>query len=123
MPGQQALEEILVSAVRSADTSVEFRLQQELGILLVVDITVRPGAETVTPNVQVQGAALGWTSIWIATAALGPVAISTFLLYPGASGGNLTEVDGIALPSHCRLFMDHSGVGAFTYSVRLYKIP
>jgi len=115
--------DLLASTARTADALQEFTLHSHKGILLVVDITIVPGVDTVSPRLQVQAGSGGYVTIWTAAAALVASGTTTYLLYPGASGGNFTEVDGIALAERMRLFMDHSAAGSFTYSVRAYRIP
>ena len=51
-----------------------------------------------TPGVQAKFNDGSYVTIWTAAAALTVNGDATYVLYPGAAGGNVTEVDGIPIP-------------------------
>ena len=112
----------LASAARTADHNVPLQNGDQKGMLLVVDVTASTTG-TVTPRLQVEDAVGTWVTIWSAAAAFGAVNTYSYLLYPGASGGNLTEVDGIPITGRCRLLFDHTDATSITYSARMFFIP
>ena len=108
---------LLNSAVRAATLNGVDRLNRSArGIALIVDVTVVPGVDTVTPKIQGKDPASGKYYDILVGAAI--VAVSTVVLrvYPGLiAAANLTVSD--ILPRDWRLVMTHSAGSNFTYSV------
>lgn len=107
---------LLASAVRAADNnSGDIVNYNHRGLIVVVDMTVVPGVDTVTPKIQGKDPVSGKYYDILAGAAI--VATSTVVLrvYPGITvAANLAVSD--LLPRTWRLFMDHSAATNFTYS-------
>lgn len=110
---------VLASAARTATTNSEvFTNFGARGILLIVDATVEVDTAEVTPSLQAYDPLSGkYATIWTAAAAISAVGTATYLLYPGASDGNMTEVDGIPLPAQFRVVMTAADADSLTYSV------
>jgi hypothetical protein len=110
---------ILPSAARTTATVTDsFNNRGARGIILFFDSTAVTDTPTITPSLQAydpQTAA--WFTVWTAAAAIASAADTTYLLYPGASGGNFTEVDGIPLPAIWRLSIAVLDADSITYSV------
>lgn len=109
---------VLASAARTATVSKEIPNNGWRGLILCVNATAETATASVTPSLQAKNEAGEWQTIWTAAAAIEAVGTFTYLLYPGASGGNFTEVDGIPLPLELRLVMTHADADALTYSIR-----
>lgn len=124
--GSNSSVTLLASLARTADVTQAFTNQQYRGIILVLDVTVAgagPPAFSVTPNVRTKDEAGNYDNIlWTAAAAVTAVGQYQYIIYPAASGGNATEVDGIPLPGEWQLFMDHANATSGTYSVRGHYI-
>jgi len=115
--------EILTSAARTADVTSEQRNHSWRGIILIVDVTALSLTPIVTPNIRTKDEAGNFDNVlWTAAATITATGQFRYILYPGASGGNATEVDGIPLPLEWQLFMDHSDADSITYSVRGHYI-
>ena len=61
------------------------------GILLIVKSTAVTDTPTITPSIQAyEPISATWVTIWTAAAAIASATATTYLLYPGASGGNVS---------------------------------
>ena len=85
------------------------------GLILIVESTAETDTAEVTPAIEVPDGNGGWEAIWTAAAAISGVATTDYYLYPGASGGNYTEVDGISLPRRGRFTFTHADADSLTY--------
>lgn len=111
---------LLPALARTTEATTAQQLNYDArGILLLVDVTAVSGAgPSITPHIEAYDAAADdWFTIWTAAAAVTTVSENSYLLYPGASGGNMTEVDGIPLPFRWRLRMAVGSADSVTYSV------
>lgn len=94
------------------------------GILLIIDATALAATPGVTPSIQAYDpTSNAWYTIWTAAAAIAATGDFTYLLYPGASGGNVTEVDGIPVPYRWRLSMAVADADSLTYSATAHLLP
>ena len=129
MPRNEKREfEILGSAARTATTTYNFALPQGIGFILVVDITARAAATTVTPKLSMRVAGVAdLVDVWTAAAALNSANTTVaYLFYPGggqATPEGYTEETNKALPGSLRLTMTHSDANSVTYSVHGVELP
>jgi len=107
---------LLASAVRAADNNTPDQVNyNHRGVIVVVDMTVVPGVDIVTPKIQGKDPVSG--KYYDILAGVGIVAVSTVVLrvFNGITvTANLAVSD--LLPRTWRLFMDHSAATNFTYS-------
>jgi hypothetical protein len=86
------------------------------GLHLVLDLTVRAAAETITPKIQGRDANGIWYDLTGALTATAATGTYVWKFYPG-----MTAAAGVdfstALPVDFRVVLTHSGSGAHTYSV------
>jgi hypothetical protein len=112
---------LLASAARTATTtSGDQTNYNHRGLILVVDVTARAAATTLTPLLQVKDPVSGtYDLMWQAAAAIDSAdATITYYLYPGAgTSADFTEEADLALPRTWRLYMTHSDTDSITYSV------
>ena len=87
------------------------------GLIMIVESTAETDTAVVTPAIEVSDGNGGWEAIWTAAAAISAIATTDYYLYPGASGGNYTEVDAISLPRAGRFTFSHSDADSLTYAV------
>jgi hypothetical protein len=108
---------ILSSAVRTASANgVDRTNHNARGLILVIDMTVVPGVDTVTFTIQGKDPASGKYYTVLASAAL--VATGTVVLRVGpglTAAANLVAND--ILPRTWRVITTHSAGTSFTYSV------
>ncbi len=80
-------------------TSADQTNTNHRGMILHVNTANKIGTTaTYTPAVQAKFNDGSYATIWTAAAALTNNGDWTYVLYPGASDGNTTEVDGIPIP-------------------------
>jgi hypothetical protein len=118
--------QLLASAARTAAIqSEEVKNAGEYrGILLIIDATALAATPGVTPNIQAYDpVSAAWYTVWTAAAAISATGDYTYLLYPGASGGNMTEVDAIPIPIWWRLSMTVADADSLTYSATAHMLP
>lgn len=119
---------LLATAARTATTTAYFRVPQGAGGILVVDVTARAAATTLTPKITMvsDNADYAWTfDLWTATAAINSAdTTATYALYPGAedTGADYTEEVNMVLPIHCKLTMTHSDANSITYSAHFVAV-
>lgn len=111
---------LLASAVRGATTNSANQLNYNArGVILYWDVTVVPGADTVTLTICAWDAVgSNWEILLTGGAEVG-VGAFCYMVYPGA-GAAANDVDVVAaypLPRIWRARLTHSGVGNFTYSL------
>jgi len=121
---------LLATAARIATTTADFFVPQGCGGILVVDVTARAAATTLTPKISAlsTNASYTWTvDIWTAAAAINSADTTVaYLFYPGAgesSPAGYTEEKNKALPAKCRLTMTHSNTDSITYSAHFVTLP
>ena len=115
----------LASAARTAAANVAFQLQSEKGVALLVDVTARANATTLTPSLQIladRAASATWMTIWQATTAINTAdGSASYMFYNGgAQGGSMlwTEFVNGPLPSATyRAVCTPSDGSSLTYSV------
>lgn len=117
---------LLASAARTASltTTPPSPNQDGKGVILTYDVTVVSGTSpTLQPNVRIKYEDAAFAVLWTAAANITATGKYNYVLYPGASGGNATEVDGIPLPLEWDLRDVIGGTSpSFTYSVRAHYI-
>ena len=117
--------QLLASVLRSVNTT---QLPQTpnhswRGMMIVVDVTVRGGTHTITPGIRVKDENGDFNGVlWDAAAAIAATGEFVYVLYPGASGGNATEVDGVPVPLEWQYSDTHGGTADMTYSIRIHYI-
>lgn len=112
----EGIKELFASEARIADvTSDEFNNHYHKGIILLIDVTDSSLTPSVVPTIQTR---IGetWVDVALGTAFTAAGQFS-LLLYPGAVGGEFTDVIGAFLPPVWHLFMNHSDADSITYSV------
>lgn len=115
--------ELLASTARTADTtSDEFHPLGAQGLIVVIDMSVDPGVDTVAFSVQGKDPVSGqWYTI-LTSAALTAVAVTVLQIHPA-----LTVVANLAasalVPEKVRVFADHSAATTTTYSVGVIATP
>lgn len=118
--------QLLPSAARTAAIQSEEQKSDGSykGILLIIDATAETGTAEVTPNIQAYDpVSAAWYTVWTAAAAISATGDFTYLLYPGATDGNFTEVDGIPIPIWWRLSMTVADTDSLTYSAAAHLLP
>src|SRR3990167_2912489 len=115
MPGVQTIYALTAT---TATHSINFtNAANYKGIILIVESTAETDTAVVTPAIEIPDGNGGWEAIWTAATAISAIATTDYYLYPGASGGNYTEVDGISLQRHGRFLFTHADADSLTYSV------
>ena len=108
---------VLQSAVRTATTSSATFVNLSANRLhLIVDVTVAPGGDTVTPKIEGYDAISGKFYTLLTGAAISTTGTNVLKIGPGLSASaNAAAAD--FLPSAWRVTMTHSAGTSFTYSV------
>jgi len=108
---------ILASAVRAASANGADRTNGNArGIIIVIDVTLVPGVDTVTFTLQGKDPASGKYYTILASAALVGAGTVVLRVYPGlTAAANLVVSD--LLPRTWRVITTHSAATNFTYSV------
>ena len=108
---------VLDSGARTATTvGATFTNLASRGLHLVVDVTVVPGTDTVTPKIEAYDQVSGKWYTLLTGAALVATGTVVLKVYPGLTAvTNLTASD--ILPATWRVTMTHSSTTSFTYSV------
>lgn len=110
---------LFTSAVRNASSSSADQQNYNFrGVTLYVNITVAPGAETVTMKLEGKDGLSGNYVTFFQSAALNAAGQFTYQMFPGNVAGLLTGAASLALPQVWRVTMTHSAGGNWTYSVR-----
>lgn len=129
MPRNEKLEILLLaSAARLATNTVDFFVPQGCGGILVIDVTARAGATTLTPKLSgiSTNANYAWViDLWTGGAINSDDTTAAYVFYPGAEDTNATytqEVD-MVLPAKVRLTMTHSNTDSITYSAHFITLP
>ncbi len=111
---------LLPSAVRAVTTASANQVNYNgRGVLIFFDITVVPGATTVTLTIDTYDSIGGTWKLLLTGAAEVGVVDRCYLLYPGAgvAANGIDVVNAFPLPRTWRINVTHSGAGNFTYSV------
>jgi hypothetical protein len=118
----------LASAARTAEATADLTNYNARGMVIVVDVTVRAVATTLTPKLLLRTPVNGAYdfTIWQAAAAIN-TADGTFAYYfdpasaPGAAGLFSEEID-LAIPRATRLVVTPSDANSVTYSADVYYL-
>jgi hypothetical protein len=117
-------ETLFAVAARTATVQKELRPLGARGLLLVIDVDTIAATPSVTPKLVLKDNADAFNiPFWTAAAAITATGQFTYLLYPGASGGNVTEVDGVPIPEEVLLEMTHGDADSITYGVYAHWLP
>ena len=115
MPGVQTIYALTAT---TATHSINFtNAANYKGIILIVESTAETDTAVVTPAIEVPDGNGGWEAIWTAAVAISSVATTDYLIYPGATDGNFTEVDGSIMPRVGRFTFTHADADRLTYTV------
>lgn len=79
------------------------------GAIIAVKVANEAGTAQYDPSVEVQDAEGNWVTIWQAATSITADGNYEYILYPGASGGDVDEVDAIPLPLGWRLKLAYTG--------------
>ena len=118
----------LASAARTATVSANITLYNNCALLLVVDVTARAAATTLTPSlVMGQSGFVANKTVWTAAAAINTGSGTTmYVLWPlptiGAPTG-YAEVINTPLFREMQVTITHSDANSITYSVVAYTVP
>jgi hypothetical protein len=118
---------LLASAARTATQTVGGANNRHRGMVLVVNVTARAVATTLTPSLQLLDPASGEAlTIWTAAAAInsGDVTVA-YLFYPSplADAACLyTEAVDMAVPTRWQVTITHGDANSITYSVSVIMI-
>ena len=121
---------VLASASRTATTAARLpdNLEGYRGVMLVIDVTTTPGAETLTLQLE-WGYASGNSSAWEPLTAFGTVTGNgqyVYIIYPGAVETAAIadqQVSAIPIPFRTRINITHSSTGAWVYAVSYTMLP
>lgn len=107
----------LVSLARIAtNNSGDLLNEHGRGVVVVVNMTVVPGVETVTFTIQGKDEASGTYHTLLASAALDAAGATVLRVYPGLTAA-ANAVATLIVPRVWRVLATHSASGSFTYSV------
>lgn len=118
---------LLASAARTATVEVGESNNRHRGMILVVNITARAGATTLTPSLQVLDPVSGRAiTIWTAAAVIdtGDATIA-YLFYPSPNTDAASlyqEAVDLVVPTRWQLTMVPSDANSVTYSVAAMMI-
>lgn len=82
------------------------------GIILRVQVGTLDGSPTFTPTLQRKALDGSFDAVWTAAAAISAASTKVYIIYPGASGGDVTEVDGIPVPQEWKMALTYGGSGS-----------
>ncbi|HEY7465568.1 MAG TPA: hypothetical protein VIB47_02650 [Dehalococcoidia bacterium] len=120
------IETLLPSAARTASPpTIRVKNRGFRGVIFTVHTTAIGAAPSIQLFMRLPNAAGAFTAhtYWNITAAIAAVSANEYLLYPGASGGNFTEVDAIPLPAEFDLQMVHANGDSITYDLVAHWLP
>lgn len=108
---------VLVSAARTAtNNSGTFTNRSARRLHLIIDVTVAPGVDTVTPKIEGYDPISGKFYTLLTGAAISTTGTNILKIGPGLSASaNVSAAD--FLPAFWRVTMTHSAATSFTYSV------
>lgn len=101
----------LLAATNATRTSADQTNYNARGLILRVNIANLANVPTFTPRIERKAPNGAYITIWQAAAALNANGDAQYVVYPGASGGNVTEVDGIPVPRLWRVVLAYTGNG------------
>lgn len=116
-PVHNANGSVLQSAARTAtNNSATFTNRTARSLHLIIDVTVAPGGDTVTPKIEGYDPISGKFYTLLTGAAISTTGTNILKIGPGISASaNAAAAD--FLPAYWRVVMTHSAAGSFTYSV------
>lgn len=108
---------VLASAARTATTTSDtFTNLHSRRAHIIIDVTVAPGVDTVTPKIEGYDAVSGKYYTLLTGAAISSTGTTVLKIGPGlAASANVSAAD--FLPLKWRVTMTHSAGTSFTYSV------
>ncbi len=108
---------VLASAARTATTTSDtFTNLHSRQAHLIIDVTVAPGVDTVTPKIEGYDAVSGKFYTLLTGSAISTTGTNVIKIGPGlAASANVSAAD--FLPLKWRVTMTHSAGTSFTYSV------
>ena len=114
---------IYPSLARTTDSTVDVDNEAGYrGVILVIDMTVDPGTDTVTFTIQGKDSLSGKYYTILASTALTAVATTVLRVFPGSTvTANLAANDH--LPAVWRIDANHSAATTTTYSVSAILLP
>ncbi len=118
---------LLGSAARTEAATAAITNYNHRGILIVVDVTARAGATTLTPKLTLKGPVTGTYDLdfWTATAPI-DTADGTFayLFYPAETPAAITftEEINVTIPRDVQLTVTPNDANSVTYSVGIYYL-
>ncbi len=119
--------ELLASVARTVETSSATQTNyNHRGVYIFVDWTIEADTVTLTPKVEIQDPSSGdWIELFAAASALTAIGKATYLIYPEAvaAGGDITEIQDLALPRTWRFTMAVADSDSATYSVGYAMLP
>lgn len=105
------------SAARTATvSSADITNYQGTGITVVLDVTAKGTAPSITLKIQVKDPASGKYVDVLTSAAVTTVSTNTYRVYPGLTAAANVTVNGI-IGKTFRITMTHSNADSITYSV------
>ena len=135
MPGNEKRSlELLPMLARTTHATKNFTIRQGVGLILLVDITARAAAVTLTPKLSMvtkdSSGNEATVDFWTAAAAINSDDTTVaYSLYPGggsATPSGYTEMVDKVVPDNVRLTVTHSATGTgngVTYSVQVVELP
>ena len=117
---------LLASAARTAVTTAAITNYNHRGFLVVVDVTARAVATTLSLTLQVKDPVSGvYVTFWTITAAIDTADNTyTYYFYPVTTPAGITYTEELnfAPPRTCQLTVTPSDANSVTYSVGIYYI-
>jgi hypothetical protein len=118
---------LLASAARTLATTAAITNSKWRGICIVVKVTARVGATTLTPKLSLKGPVSGTYDLdfWTAAAAINSAAGTfAYLLYPAETPAvvTFTEEVNVTVPRDIQLTITPNNADAVTYSAGIYYL-
>ena len=120
VPTGNASGTLLASAAQTATVNTAAQSNTNArGVTVTVDVTAVSGTSpTLTPSIEAQDPVSGaWYALDGAATAITATGLYTYQLYPGATGGAVTQATSLALPAAWRVAFTIGGTTpSFTFS-------
>lgn len=115
----------LVSAARTASTaSADIINPSCRGIMIFLDISIASGTGGLQVTLQVKNPITGaYSQVNPSPAAITIITPAVYVIYPGATGGNVNQVTGEPIPRTFRIRVVHGDATSYTYSVSYCLLP
>lgn len=115
---------LLASAARTATTSTAAQPgDYQRGVLVVLKITAASGTGGLQTQVEVQDAVTGdWVALNTAPTAVTATGTKTYLVYPGATGGAVTQATSLPVGGTWRVTVTAGDSSSYTYSVAAVRL-